>query len=203
VVVSPSEIDFGPHPVGHRSHHRRVRLTNKGPGPLSIGDIALDNEDDFSYGGGCGQTLARKSSCTINVVFRPHAPGDRVGTLRITDNAGDSPQEVKLKGHGVLIARVSPDGLNFGRQTVNATSDWQEVTLSARRGGPLRIESIEAGGEFIQRNRCPQSLREGRSCTIKVRFAPTIKGRQVGNLTITDNAENSPQVIPLKGHGVR
>jgi hypothetical protein len=37
---------------------------------------------------------------------------------------------------------------------------------------------------------------------IKVAFTPTQVGLRTGNITITDNAPNSPQTVPLSGTGV-
>jgi hypothetical protein len=36
---------------------------------------------------------------------------------------------------------------------------------------------------------------------IGVTFSPTVKGAATGTLAFTDNAENSPQTVTLKGTG--
>jgi len=40
------------------------------------------------------------------------------------------------------------------------------------------------------------------SCTINVTFTPQGVGPRKANLTITDNASNSPQTISLAGSGI-
>jgi hypothetical protein len=38
-------------------------------------------------------------------------------------------------------------------------------------------------------------------CKIKVTFTPTQTGTRTGNVTLTDDADNSPQQVPLTGTG--
>ena len=40
------------------------------------------------------------------------------------------------------------------------------------------------------------------TCTVIVTFTPTVLGLQTGTLSITDNAANTPQTVPLSGTGV-
>jgi hypothetical protein len=44
--------------------------------------------------------LAAGASCTISVTFKPTKTGARSATLKITDNAAGSPQQVLLSGTG-------------------------------------------------------------------------------------------------------
>ena len=41
----------------------------------------------------------------------------------------------------------------------------------------------------------------GANCAVSVTLTPTKKGSRTGNLTFTDNAPTSPQVVTLKGVG--
>ena len=49
---------------------------------------------------------------------------------------------------------------------------------------------------------CGSTLAVGKNCIIKVTFTPTQLGTRTGNITITDNASNSPQMVPLSGTGI-
>ena len=61
----------------------------------------------------------------------------------------------------------------------------------------------QVGQYFTQTNTCTIALLPGHSCSISVRFAPTIVGTITGSLQINDNASNTPQVVSLSGRGIR
>jgi phospholipase C len=63
------------------------------------------------------------------------------------------------------------------------------------------MSGIVAGGDFAQVNNCPGTLAAGAQCTITVSFTPSALGTRTGALKITDNADNSPQVVSLSGVG--
>jgi hypothetical protein len=68
-------------------------------------------------------------------------------------------------------------------------------------GIAVLIEMISDTGVFMQTNTCPASLAAGSSCTISVTFTPSAAMKQTGTLTITDNANHSPQHVSLSGTG--
>jgi hypothetical protein len=124
------------------------------------------------------------------------------GTLSITDSAVGSPQIVTLSGYGVApVVTLSPTSLTFGPQKVGTTSPPQNVTLTNTGTGKLQITSILASGDFAQTNTCGTQLLVGQDCTIVVTFAPSQAGTRTGAITLTDNAANSPQTVPLTGTG--
>jgi hypothetical protein len=106
-------------------------------------------------------------------------------------------------GGGVPGASVSPTSLNFGKVAIGHTSPAKTVTLTNTGSATLNISSIVTSGDFaISNNTCGAQLNAGASCTVKVTFTPTAKNARKGNLTFTDNAPGSPQIVPLKGVGV-
>jgi hypothetical protein len=48
---------------------------------------------------------------------------------------------------------------------------------------------------------CPAQLLPKEKCELNVQFAPASQGAVSSAVTIFDNAENAPQVIPLQGTG--
>jgi hypothetical protein len=48
----------------------------------------------------CGSSLAKKTKCTISVVFKPTGTGATEGSLSVSDSANNSPQTSSLKGTG-------------------------------------------------------------------------------------------------------
>lgn len=98
VNLFPGTLGFGGVTVGKTSKARTVILTNTGNAPLSLATITVTG--DFQQSNRCGTVLAIGSSCTVQVVFRPTAKGQRTGAVNFSDNAVASPQKVHLSGTG-------------------------------------------------------------------------------------------------------
>jgi uncharacterized repeat protein (TIGR03803 family) len=209
VTLSPANLSFGNQTVGISSSPQATTLTNSGNLPLTITSIQITGADssDFGQTNNCPSSLPPNSSCQINVSFTPAATGNRSAAVSVTDNAPGSPQSVPLTGVGVLPAvTFSPTNLNFGSQTVGASSSPLKTTLTNTGQGVLTIASIGIAGtnsnEFAQTNNCPASLSPNASCSISVTFTPTAVGNANASVTIADNAPGSPQTVPLAGIGV-
>jgi hypothetical protein len=102
MTVSPVGINFGNQKVGTRSATIPVTLTNTGESKVFISGIAITgtNTGDFTQTNNCDSGLAGKSSCTIQVTFKPTATGARSALVSVSDNGGGSPQTVPLAGTG-------------------------------------------------------------------------------------------------------
>lgn len=111
---------------------------------------------------------------------------------------------------GSPAATLSRSTINFG-QVYMGTSPFptQPVTLTNTGSASLVITetSISSGDitDFTldqQPNTCEgATLAPGESCTITVAFDPTAAKVRQAALTITDNANDSPQQVVLKGKG--
>jgi hypothetical protein len=101
------------------------------------------------------------------------------------------------------LATVSPSSLTFGLQSLGTNSPTQAVILSNSQAIPLNISSISFGGtnplSFSQTNDCGTSLPGGGTCTINVSFTPVISGPLSATLSVSDDANNSPQTVSLSG----
>ena len=111
--LSPTSLTFGNQAVGTSSAAQFTTLTNTGNATLTFnatvsGDFALAGL------GTCGSSLAAGVSCTISVNFTPTATGALSGTLRLTDNAANTPQTVSLSGTGTTSS-VAPRSLRSPR----------------------------------------------------------------------------------------
>lgn len=99
VTLSTSTLNFGTVNVGSTSSAKTVTLTNHGSVSLSFSGIATST--GFAVASNtCGTSIAGGARCTVGVTFSPTASGAATGTLTFTDNAGNSPQIVSLKGTG-------------------------------------------------------------------------------------------------------
>jgi Beta-propeller repeat/Abnormal spindle-like microcephaly-assoc'd, ASPM-SPD-2-Hydin len=206
VMLSPSSLNFGNQNVGTSSTPQNITLTNSGNAVLNIGSIVTSG--DFSQTNTCpvGGGLPAGSNCTISVTFTPTAEGTRNGSVMIADNAPGSPQSAPLTGVGSApLVTLSPTSLNFGNQPVGVISGPQTSTVMNTGNATLIITSIQVtgtnSGDFAQSNNCGTSVPAGGTCTVTVTFTPSLVGSESASVTITDNAPDSPESLPLTGTG--
>ena len=202
-VFTPQSLTFPTQSLGTASTAQVVTLSNPGNQTLNVTSIQVTG--DFAQVNICPSTLTASSSCTINVTFTPTALGTRTGTLTVSDNAQGSPQTANLTGSGPAppapVVAFAPVNLAFPAQPVKTPSTAQVVTLSNTGSATLDLSAIQITGDFAQANNCPSTLAANSSCTINVTFTPTASGTRTGSLTVSDNAQGSPQMVNITGAG--
>ena len=108
LTFTPSSLVFGTEVVGSTGGSEpvveSVTLKNSGTAALNITEIATTG--DYSQTNDCPRTLAAGASCTAKVTFQPSSDGVRNGSLKISDNAAGSPQEVSIGGTGSIVNLV-------------------------------------------------------------------------------------------------
>jgi hypothetical protein len=103
----------------------------------------------------------------------------------------------------VTTVSISPTSLSFGKQAINTTSAAKTVALKNTGVATLVINSITISGDFaIYANTCGATLAAGKTCKVKVTFAPAELGPLTGTLTFFDDGSNSPQTVALTGTGI-
>lgn len=102
VSVSPSTLNFGSQKVQTAGPPQTITFSNVGEIALSLHSIKITGADaaDFKPTTTCTATLMAETSCSIAVTFKPSATGTRSATLVVSDNGGNSPQQVSLTGSG-------------------------------------------------------------------------------------------------------
>ena len=199
LLTSPTQISFPNQGIGTTSSGYTVTLTNKQPVTLNVAGIQAPSP--FSQTNNCGSTLASGASCTVTVSFAPTAPQHYSSNLTITDDAATSPQMVPLYGTGYALAYFTPSVVSFPSQSIGTTSAPTSVTLTNNQTVGMNISGITTPASFLQTNTCGTSLGAGQSCTVSVSFSPTAVQYYAANVTVTDDAPNSPQVLAVNGNG--
>jgi hypothetical protein len=194
--LSLKSLAFANVAAGTTSPAKTITLTNSGTGALTVGSIAASG--DFAQTNNCSSSLAAKSSCTVNVTFKPNALGAITGAVTFVDGAATSPQMVKLTGTGIAPLTFSPTSLTLPSTAVGQTST-ATVTLSNKQTTAISLSPTTTSDYSITGGTCTGSLAAASSCTITVTFAPQYKGSIKGALAITTNGAFSPQVIGLTG----
>ncbi|MGB9072068.1 MAG: choice-of-anchor D domain-containing protein [Terriglobales bacterium] len=109
------------------------------------------------------------------------------------------------QGGGPAVTLV-PTSLKWGKILVGVKSGTKKVTLTNTGNATLNISGIVPSGDYAlapapPKKACGSTVAAGKSCVFKVTFTPTQKGLRTGNVTITDNAPDSPQSVALSGTG--
>src|SRR5579859_327394 len=205
VSLTPASLTYATQLIGTNSPSQAATLTNTGTVTVTISSIAITGP--YSQTNNCGSTLTANASCTLNVVFTPNKAGTLTGTLTVTDDAPNSPQQVALSGVGTVVS-FSPTSLSFGNQTVKTSSAPQNITMTNVGTTAVTITKISITGSrvssFSETNNCPISpatLTAGASCTISATFTPQLKGALNANVTVQDTGGGSPQNVPMSGTG--
>jgi hypothetical protein len=116
-----------------------------------------------------------------------------------------TPNSATDNGGNTICGGLAPSSLAWKSQE-EGTSSTQTVTFRNNNSATISISSIApAVGTYftVSSTTCGSTLASGASCTITVKFAPTVVGPLQDMIEVTDNSlsASSPQLIPLLGIG--
>ncbi|WAC71636.1 choice-of-anchor D domain-containing protein [Roseateles sp. SL47] len=197
---SPSSLSFAQTSVGQSSAVSTVTVSASRT--AALGSLAATISGDFVVQGGtCGTTLAASTSCTVGVLFRPTTSGARTGTLSISHDGISTPVQIALAGTGTAAtaqAGLSADSsaLDFGTQTVGATSTARTATLTNTGNAALNFSAITVGGtnatDFTQGGTCAVGtpLAVGATCTVRATFTPAAAGARSASVAVTGSVSS-------------
>jgi len=208
LLFSPTSLDFPGVAANTVSQPQTATLTNQGTTPVTIATIIASAH--FSEGDNCPvspNTLAPGGSCTVTVTSNPVAGGAVAGAINVKDNFGNVTQ-LYLTGsdqgrQAVGVLDFSPSSLLWGKVAVGGTSAAKTVTITNIQSASVSFSSIATGRDFtVTDSTCPATLGGGQACTVSVAFRPGTAGSITELLTLTDNAQGSPQALALNGTGI-
>ncbi len=188
-----------------------------GTDSVAVGDFNGDGIPDLAIGAPCdvyeGVAFILLGDGTGNFAVASAAStgGLWPWSVAVGDFNGDGKPDVVVTNlnsgtisillQDIPAAGMSPASLSFETQLVGSNSSRLGVTLTNTGAAMLSIASIAPSANFHEANNCGSGLAIGASCTIYVSFNPHHRGILTGSITITDNAPNSPQTVPLTGVG--
>jgi hypothetical protein len=82
---------------------------------------------------------------------------------------------------------------------VGVTGDSQSIEVRNEGHTAIKVESVEASGDFYQQNTCGTELIQHQSCSVTLWFQPTAAGERDGTLLIHDSDVTGMQQIFLTG----
>jgi len=151
-------------------------------------------------------TLQPGQGTQMAVNFTPSTLGKITGRITLVSNGTNSRLFIGVSGTGVnptgANLAVSPSSLNFGSVTMGFSASLQ-LTLSPSNG-PVTISSAQVNSsEFtLPGFVLPKTIAAGQSAAATIVFTPNASGTASANLTLTSDAANSPNMVPLTGVGV-
>ncbi len=200
-TLSPLSLSFTGILVGTSSSPVAITVSNTGTADLTISSLMATG--DFSQTNNCS-VVSAGTSCVINVTFSPTAVWSRGGSIVITDNAYNNPQQVAFlvgMGNSGAAASLSTKSLGFGSVKLGTSSTVKTITLTNTGTATLNINSILASGDFSQTNNCPGALNTAANCTINVTFTPGFTGARTGYITVNDTDPSFLHSVTLNGTG--
>ena len=200
--VTPLSLTFPATVQQGSSAPQTVTVSNTGNATVTITTLSING--DFTETNNCGSSLAPGASCKFNITFRPTSVGTLEGYINFLSNTQAQFYSISLSGIGITApnALFCPDSLNFGNQITNTSSSSQTVILTNSGSDQLTVTGTSVSGDFSVTSNCPGSMAPHSTCTLNVIFTPTAIGTHNGALLVYDNAQGSPQTIPLTGTGV-
>ena len=178
---------------------------------LGIDGLAWALEGDYvQLASSCGTSVARFSSCTLDIALRPSVSGTRRGALTITHDGTPTPIRIALAGEGLsrprAVATLTPGAWNFGASTPGLPGTVRHVVLANQSDAALTLGAIStsaadfvfAGGSCIG----GAVLASGQRCVVALRFEPTALGERRGRLLIVHDGVGGSSVADLAGVAV-
>lgn len=210
LAISPGSLQFGAQRLGE-SLTLSLLVHNPGNATLTVSSIAPPVPPFQSSGGTCGPapfSLPPTVSCTLTYTFAPSSIGTSVQSLAINSNAPDAPDGLVLEGTGAdpqLL--LTPQFIDFGTVVVGQSSNTETAVLYAAGGVKISIDGRTATmAPFEEQSGgcapAPTVILPDDFCTMSMRFDPVIKGLFEQTITLTSDANNSPDTLVLRGRGV-
>jgi hypothetical protein len=203
----PAILDFGDVPVGS-SDTLTTTLENTGAVAVTGIQLAVAGSGFSRDGGDCPAmafSLDPGEDCSVTVRFEPAASGMANGSLDAASTDGGS-AAAALSGTGLAPGELAFNvaSLDFGMIAVGGAG--ATLTANLANPGDLPVTSVEiavTGAGFSRDGGSCDSasftLAGGASCTVIVRFQPTVPGAASGSLDAT--GDGAAAVVALTGEG--
>jgi hypothetical protein len=224
LAYSQTTVAFGSQLEGTSGPAVTLSLVNRSSQTITVSSVNLGgtNAADFTVvSNGCnGATLygyeyysGTYSTCSVALQFSPLANTASATALTATitefDTGTGSGRKATLTGTSTAAAPsvgLFPVAITFPAQYEKTESGNQIFSVTNTGSSSLKITAVATSDttQFpITSNACSgKTLAAGTDCLVGVAFKPSSTGSITGSITVTDNATNSPQSLPLSGTGV-
>jgi hypothetical protein len=192
LAIDPANGMFPEVVVGMQSEAQMFTIRNTGSGETGQLTVTTSSVEFQVVSNTCeAMVLKANETCTVSVVFKPTAAGAKVATLTVSGGAGQT-RAAGLSGNAVAAAglAISPGAFAFPVTAVTQTSSDVTFTITNAGGAPTgalsaRLEGAAAAQFDLAGNNCNAQLAPGTSCTVVVRFKPTLEGNHSASLVVS------------------
>ncbi len=201
LALTPASFNFGSVTDGTSSAAQTMTLSNPGGTAVTLGSPHTSG-DYTLLSSSCGATLNPGSSCTLQIAFRPSAPGDRPGLLAVPGSIPGGEVTGSLDGAGIAPGAlgISPTSATFSPTLVHSVSSAQTFVVSNTGGLSLPLQVPALTGDYqLAASTCGSSLAAAASCSVQVTFQPTGAGDRPGTLSVAAGSQHV--VAELDGTG--
>ena len=206
---SPASLSFGNTPLGRSSAVQSVFI--RASSKVDTEGLALAVEGDFvAPRSDCVALLPRGEGCSVELAFKPSAPGTRRGALLITLAGTPTAVRITLQGEGLdrppAVAQVFPARLDFAPLVAGHAGAQRTVRLFNNSAQPLAMHaiSISAADFVLTGGTCTAQLvlQAQQACTIALRMDPLAAGARQGSLRIEHDGVGGESIVVLAGLGL-
>ena len=209
-ALTPPTFDF---PDNATSGTQVYTFKNWASKSATVSGVQLTDTTNFSITSDTctGATVLSLKTCKFTLVYAAHGTGaftakvSVLGNLNVSGCTDPACTITASAGAAALIpqpvASLSPNPLNFGTLS-SPNGVTKTATLTNTGAGTLNITTIGQPAQpfALAGTTCGSTLAPGASCTINVEFDPSglANGHYTGTLSVYDNANDSPQSVPLE-----
>jgi hypothetical protein len=197
IRFAPNPASFGLATVGSLGSTGTITVSNVGRIPTGFFIAVISGGDAGSFrllDESCTEReLQPGADCSIHIRFAPLSAGAKRATLSVFDE-GEGGMRVPLSGEGVSAAvTLTPSSHNFGRRVAGTRSRLRSFLVRNDGGTPIALGAASLVGanpdQFsLAGDECTDVvLVPGAGCQVRVRFAPSSRGRKAATLRIASD----------------
>lgn len=194
-TLTPTTQDFGTGPVNFTLSTQNFQWTNNSIFPATV--TLLTGSRDFVVGPNNCRNVPSQGSCQISVTFTPTLVGVEVGTLTV--GAPGTTLTAVLTGTGTSGLSTATPSMQFPSVDVGGYL-VQTMQLTNVAPGAVPIPSLTTTGDYSVSSNCSNPIPINTSCTLYIRFAPTVTSLRTGSLVIGPSSYGL--ITELSGNGV-
>jgi uncharacterized repeat protein (TIGR01451 family) len=207
ISVLSKTVDFGLQAIDSTTT-QDFRITNKGTGPLQLGQIQVSNNDFIVDATTCAnQTVLSGRDCFVSLTFHPQSGGEKNAILSIASTDPERPiLKVSLSGEGkILLPQMVVEQLDydFGEVNLGQTKSLY-LKLENQGEGELKIGQLKLANQSafsLSHDNCTNAhLAAFQGCTVLMIFQPKSRGTKTAGFAIPSNDPQQASVtISLTG----
>lgn len=206
ITLSPSVLHFNEVEIG-KGKSLDFEIQNESDFPVRI--LGVDGPEGFFGGVYDGFWVGPHSSVPHGVTFKPEKERHYSGFVVVETDAGERIRSLFVDGSGVkpahpkgaLIA-FDPDDIDFG-EVLLGRCKVRTVQMTNYGDDDLHITSVVlADGIEMNMDLTGYDLPPGETCSFELKYTPTARQKEGGNLLFYSNARRDVEYIRFHGAGV-